>query len=188
MPGRSGRRQIGGTVRGYPAGFGALAARLQPIAIGPTFVFLCSAVLEVNVRTCRGESRVTLIAHSVTGQSRQDGQRGTWLQVFKADDALMVWSQAGFRYDVWVLGGCQRLTRALEGNVPAYIGNRRGHTVGSRGPAAGRCPAPRPGDRVGRPRPATWTAFTRCLRWPPPSSSAASSIGMTLCVLCRCGS
>ena len=45
-----------------------------------------------------------------------------------------------------VLGCCRRLTRVLEGNLPAYMGNRRRHAVGSRGPAAGRCPAPRPGD------------------------------------------
>jgi hypothetical protein len=30
---------IGGSARGYPAGFGSLAARLQPIAIGPNLYF-----------------------------------------------------------------------------------------------------------------------------------------------------
>lgn len=29
----------GGSARGYPAGFGSLAARLQPIAIGPNLYF-----------------------------------------------------------------------------------------------------------------------------------------------------
>jgi hypothetical protein len=36
-----------------------------------------------------------------------------------------------------VLGGCQRLTRALEGNAAVYAGNRRGHAVGSRVPQPG---------------------------------------------------
>jgi hypothetical protein len=41
------------------------------------------------------------MAHSVTGQSRQAGQCGSWFQVFKADDSLMIWSHAGFRNDAW---------------------------------------------------------------------------------------
>ena len=31
------------------------AARLLPVATSPTFVFLCGAALEVNVRICRSE-------------------------------------------------------------------------------------------------------------------------------------
>ena len=79
----------------------------------------------------------------------------------KADDSLMVWSQAGYRNDAWSWAAVSasrgswkemyRHTWAIGGVM------RSAHAV----PAAGRCPAPRPGDCAaargppsGRPSPA----------------------------------